>query len=70
MVLMVGGFLAGWRWSAAGGLVAVVGFVVFAATEAIFNRSPPGGAIPLFAVPGLLHLLSYAVGKAQAPAAN
>ena len=58
MALMVAGFLAGWRWAGAGGLVAVIGFVVFAATEFIVHGRPPGGAIPLFAVPGVLYLLS------------
>jgi peptidoglycan/LPS O-acetylase OafA/YrhL len=63
MILMVAGFLAGWRWEAVGGLLAVIGFAVFAATEVIVNKRPPGGAIPLFAVPGVLYVLSYGVGK-------
>jgi peptidoglycan/LPS O-acetylase OafA/YrhL len=65
MILMVAGFLAGWRWEALGGLLAVTGFAAFAATEVIVNHSPPGGAIPLFAVPGLLFLLSYGAGKVR-----
>ena len=52
MILMLAGFLAGWRWEAAGGLLALIGFAVFAAVEVVVNRKPPGGAIPLFVVPG------------------
>jgi len=63
MALMLVGFLAGWRREGAGGLMAMIGFIVFAATEAIVNRRPPGGAIPLFAVPGVLNLLDYGVRK-------
>ncbi len=63
MILMVAGFLAGWRWEAVGGLLAVIGFALFAATEVIVNKQPPGGAIPLFAVPGVLYLLSCGAGK-------
>ena len=59
MFLMVVGFLAGWRWEAIGGLLAMTGFALFAATELIVNGRPPGGAIPLFAIPGVLYLLSY-----------
>ena len=59
MILMVVGFLAAWRWEGIGGLLAVIGFALFAATELIVNGRPPGGAIPLFAIPGVLYLLSY-----------
>jgi|SRR5271157_4985524 len=70
MSLMLVGFLAGWRWVGAGGLVAVIGFLVFAATEVIVNGSPPSGAIPLFAVPGVLYLLNYGLAASLAPAAK
>src|SRR5208282_5050282 len=59
MGLMVFGFLLGWRFEGLGGLLAVMGFVVFAAVELAVNNKPPGGAIPLFAVPGVLYLMSY-----------
>ena len=60
MGLMVSGFLLGWRWEGVGGLVAVIGFLVFSATEFAVNGVPPHGAIPLFAVPAVLFLLTYA----------
>jgi hypothetical protein len=63
MLLMLAGFLVGWRWEATGGILALIGFAVFAATEAVVNRKLPGGAIPLFAIPAVLYLLSYGVGK-------
>jgi len=63
MGLMVVGFLLGWRWEGIGGLVAVFGFALFTATELAVNGKLPGGAIPLFAVPGLLYLLAFAAGK-------
>ena len=59
MILMLVGFLAGWRWEPAGGLLVLLGFAVFAATEVVVNKCPPGGAIPLFAIPGVLYLLSW-----------
>ena len=68
MILMVVGFLAGWRWEAVGGLLALLGFAAFAATEVVVNRRPPGGAIPLFVVPGVLYLLRYTMEKVVNPA--
>jgi hypothetical protein len=59
MALMLAGFLLGWRWEAMGGIMAVVGFAAFFATELVVNGRPPGGAIPLFVVPGVLFLVSY-----------
>jgi len=59
MGLMVFGFLLGWRYEGVGGLLVVIGFVVFAAAELAVNGRLPGGAIPLFAVPGVLYLMSY-----------
>jgi hypothetical protein len=61
VLLMIAGFLAGWRWEGLGGLLAVIAFVGFAATELVVNGKPPGGAIPMFVVPGLLFLMSYGV---------
>ena len=59
MFLMLAGFLLGWRWEAVGGIVAVAGFAIFFATEMVVNGRPPGRAIPLFAIPGLLFFASY-----------
>ena len=57
-LLMLAGFLAGWRWPAVGGITAVAGFVLFFATEMAVNGKPPGGAFPLFLIPGVLLLIS------------
>jgi hypothetical protein len=56
MFCMVVGFLAGWRWEAAGGLLAIGGFTLFAAAESVAHGKPPHGAILLFALPGLLYV--------------
>ena len=55
--LMLTGFLLGWRWEALGGGLAVGGFALFFGTELAVNGNPPSGAIPLFAVPGILFLV-------------
>jgi len=61
--LMLAGFLLGWRWEALGGGLAVGGFALFFGTELAVNGKPPGGAIPLFAVPGVLLLVSHGLAK-------
>ena len=58
MLLMLVGFLVGWRWRAIGGISAVTGFLLFLGTEFAVNGRPPGGAIPLFVIPGILLLIS------------
>src|SRR5579862_4487530 len=58
MGLMLLGFLVGWWCEWLGGLLVFMGFGVFAATEGVVNGQPPRRAIPLFAVPGVLFLLS------------
>jgi hypothetical protein len=63
MGLMVSGFLLGWCWEGVGGLVALIGFLVFSATELAVNGVPPHGAIPLFAVPAVLFLLTYGTAR-------
>ena len=55
---MLVGFLAGWRWEAGGGVMAVAGFTLFLGTELAVNGKPPGGAFPLFLIPGVLLLIS------------
>jgi hypothetical protein len=39
--------------------VAVSGFAIFFGTEMVVNGHPPGGAIPLFVIPGILFLISH-----------
>jgi hypothetical protein len=36
----------------------VAGFLLFLGTELAVNGKPPGGAIPLFLIPGVLLLIS------------
>jgi len=62
MFLMLAGFLIGWRWEAVGGISALAGFLLFLEAELFVNGKPPGGAIPLFAVPSVLLLLSFGLG--------
>jgi peptidoglycan/LPS O-acetylase OafA/YrhL len=57
-LLMLGGFLIGWRWPALGGCTALAGFCLFLGTEFAVNGKPPGGVIPLFLIPGVLLLIS------------
>lgn len=61
--MMIAGFLLGWRWEGIGGGLALVGFVLFCSVELIVNAALPGGAIPLFAVPGILLLISHAISR-------
>jgi len=61
--LMLTGFLLGWPWEALGGGLAVGGFALFFGTELAVNGKPPAGAIPLFAVPGVLLLVSHGLAK-------
>ena len=59
MFLILAGFVAGWRWEAAGGIAAVAGVLAFLGTELVVNGKPPGGAIPLFLIPAILLFISY-----------
>jgi peptidoglycan/LPS O-acetylase OafA/YrhL len=63
MFLMLAGFLVGWRWEGAGGLIAIGGFALFSAAEFVANGKPPHGAVPLFAIPGVFYLASYCTGR-------
>ena len=63
MVLMLLGFFLGWHWEGFGGIVAVAGFVFFFCVELLANGKPPGGAIPFFAIPGVLFLISYGLRR-------
>jgi hypothetical protein len=62
--MMLAGFVLGWWREAAGGGLALIGFALFFGVEMVENGSPPGGAIPLFCVPGVLLLISSVVGRA------
>lgn len=63
LLLVLAGCLAGWRWEGLGGLLVVAGFGAFVVTELAVNGKLPGGAIPLFAVPGVLFLAAFGVGR-------
>ncbi len=65
MLLMLVGFLVGWRWEAMGGIVAVSGFAIFFATDWAATGRVPGGAIPLFVLPGVLFLVSSGMARAM-----
>jgi len=67
LLLVLTGCVVGWRWDWLGGLFVVCGFAGFLVTELIVNGKPPGGAIPFFLVPGVLYLLSYAMGRLHTP---
>lgn len=59
MGLMLVGFALGWHWEAAGGGLALGGFLTFCGAELVTNGKLPGGAIPLLVIPGVLFLISY-----------
>ncbi len=63
IAMMISGFLVGWRWEGIGGGLALLGFLLFCGVELIVNASLPGGAIPFFAIPGVLLLISYAISR-------
>ena len=63
MLLMVIGLILGWRWEALGGGLAVGSFALLFGTEIAVNGRPPGGAIPLFAIPGVLLLISHVLAR-------
>lgn len=65
MFMMLAGFLAAWRWETLGGILATCGFAAFFATEMVTNGSPPGGLIPLFAIPGVLFLVSRSIASSS-----
>jgi hypothetical protein len=58
MGLMLLGFVIGWVFEVLGGLLVLLGLVMFNIVELTFNGRLAGQAIPLFAVPGVLFLLS------------
>jgi peptidoglycan/LPS O-acetylase OafA/YrhL len=58
MALMLLGLVVGWWREWLGGLVVLVGLAAFNAVELTVNGQPAKGAFPLFALPGVLFLLS------------
>ena len=59
LLLVLAGCLLGWRWECLGGVLGVIGYAAFVITELAVRGKLPGGATPLFAVPGALLLASY-----------
>jgi hypothetical protein len=67
--LMLSGLVIGWVREGLGGLLVLLGLAAFNAVELAVNGRPAGGAFPLFAVPGVLFLLSaLLVRRGQAAA--
>jgi hypothetical protein len=64
--MMITGFISGWWREAVGGVVALAGFALFCGVEIAVNSSLPGGAIPLFCIPGLLLVASSIVSRRRA----
>ncbi len=56
--LMLLGLVIGWVREALGGLLVLIGLAAFNAVELAVNSRAALGAFPLFAVPGVLFLLS------------
>ena len=58
MALMLVGLVIGWVREGLGGLLVLLGLAAFNIVELAVNGRPALGAFPLFAVPGVLFLLS------------
>jgi hypothetical protein len=58
MGLMLLGLVIGWVREGFGGLLVILGLAAFNIVELAVNGRPALGAFPLFAVPGVLFLLS------------
>jgi hypothetical protein len=63
MGLMLLGFAVGWVREGLGGLLVLLGLAAFNAVELAVNSRPALGAFPLFAVPGVLFLVSALLGR-------
>jgi hypothetical protein len=55
------GLIAGFRWEALGGAVVLLGLSSFYLINFSASGRWPGGAFPLFAIPGVLYLATAAV---------
>ena len=58
MGLMLLGLMVGWVREGLGGLLVLLGLAAFNTVELAVNGRPALGAFPLFAVPGVLFLMS------------
>jgi hypothetical protein len=58
MGMMLLGLVIGWVREGVGGLLVILGLAAFNIVELAVNGRPALGAFPLFAVPGVLFLLS------------
>jgi hypothetical protein len=64
----VAGGVVGWRWPLAGGALGLVGLSVFYLMNHAASARWPGGAFPLFALPGLFYLMGAALmAQARGP---
>lgn len=57
-LLAVLGLAAGWLWDGVGALLVLGGMIVFYSLEFSATRYLPGGAFPLFWIPGVLWLIT------------
>ena len=65
------GMLLAWRYEASGGLVAVASLLAFYAVSLVsIGRFPSGWAFLVFAAPGFLFLLAWALSPPRAPASQ
>jgi hypothetical protein len=63
LLTMVLGLLAGFRWEVLGGAAVLTALAAFYLINVAKVGKIPGGAFPLFAVPGLLYLISAALRR-------
>ena len=59
LTLVFAGYIIGWRWELAGGLMALAGTLVFFYAVNAAILAVPGPGILLFALPGILFLLAW-----------
>ena len=59
LAIVFAGYIIGWRWELAGGLMALAGTLVFFYAVAAATLVVPGPGVLLFAVPGALYLLAW-----------
>jgi hypothetical protein len=59
------GYALGWRHPGPGGILALLGLVGFNVVELASNGRLAGGALPLFAIPGVLYLVAWSWARAK-----
>jgi hypothetical protein len=71
-LVSLAGFIVLWRWPVCGGVSSIMGITAFyLINHSVSGRFPGGWVFPLFFVPGILILLSWAIDRvcpAQCPA--